>query len=137
LGAEARQNAVAALEVAKAGADPVAREPSFSVLANVGFIALVQDWPELSEAVLALCLRECSLETAPLEAAMMVRIALIAVAALTGDDAVLNFGEFLLRASAGLSSLAREVIHGEILALKYLTPAELWSLSQQEAFSAS
>ncbi len=68
---------------------------------------------------------------------MIVRIALIAVAALPRDDAVVKLGEFLLGASAGLSSLAREVIHGEILALKYLTPAELWSLSQQEAFSAS
>jgi hypothetical protein len=137
LGAEARQTAVAALQVTKAGTDPAERERSFSVLAGVGFIALVQDWPELAEGVLALCLRECSSETVLSEAAMIVRIALIAVAALPPDDAALKFGEFLLDASASLSSPAREIIHDEILALKYLTPAEPWSLSQQEAFSAS
>jgi hypothetical protein len=137
LGTEARENSVAALQEAKAGTDAVERERAFSVLANVGFIALAQDWPDLSEAVLALCLRESNLETSPLEACKMVRIALIAVAALPKEDAVQKFGEFLLAASARLSPPARDVIHDEILALKYLTPAESWSLSQPEAFSAA
>jgi hypothetical protein len=137
LGTEARENSVAALQEAKAGTDAVERERAFSVLANVGFIALAQDWPDLSEAVLALCLRESNLETSPLEACKMVRIALIAVAALPKEDAVQKFGEFFLAASARLSPPARDVIHDEILVLKYLTPTESWSFSQPEAFSAA
>jgi hypothetical protein len=134
---EARQTAVAALQQAKAGTDASDRERAFAVLANVGFMALAQGWPDLSDAVLAFCLRESNLETSPLEACKIVRIALIAVATLPRDDADRKLDEFLLEASARLSSPARDVIHGEILALKYLTPAELWSLSQSEAFSAS
>ena len=49
---EARQNAVAALQGAKTDRCPD-REHAFAVLANVGFMALAQDWPDLSDAVLA------------------------------------------------------------------------------------
>jgi hypothetical protein len=137
LEAKACQNAVAALQQAKAGTDARDREHAFTVLANVGFMALAQDWPDLSDAVLAFCLRESNLETSPLEACKIVRIALIAVATFPRYDADRKLDEFLLAVSARLSPPARHVMHDEILALKYLTPAEFWSLSQSEAFSAS
>jgi hypothetical protein len=136
LDSETRQNCVAALREARIGATPSDRERSFEVLANVGFIALLQEWPDLSEAVLALGLREADSETSLSEANMLVRIALIAVAAFSIDDDNLKLNEFLFNVLARVSRTACEVIHDQLLAIKYLTPADFWNLSQCEALSS-
>jgi hypothetical protein len=133
---ETRKNCIAALQDAQAGTDPGERERSFGVLANVAFVALVQDWPDFAEAVLALCLREANAQTSPPEADMLMRIALIAAAAFPIADANLKLNEFLFTVAARVSPAARRVLHDEILAMKYLTPADEWNLSQSEAMSA-
>jgi hypothetical protein len=136
LDGETRKNCIAALQDAQAGVDPGERECAFGVLANVAFVALVQDWPDLAEAALALCLREANAETSSPEADMLVRIALIAIAAFPISDANLMLNEFLFSVSARVSPAARRVLNDEILAMKYLIPADEWNLSQSEAMSA-
>lgn len=63
-------------------------------------------------------------------------MALIAVAVFPITDATLKLSEFLFNLAARMSTTACEVLHDEILAMKYLTPAVEWDLSQSEAMSA-
>jgi hypothetical protein len=127
LGSEAREECIKALQKAKLGTDLTNRELAFGVLANVGFIALIQDWPDLSDAILTVCLRELTSDTPPSEAGTVVGTALIAAATLPEQDAARRLGELLLNASARLSEPARRVLHEEIITLKQIRPQKLGS----------
>jgi len=105
-------------------------------LARLGYVALTQVWPELAETILSVSLKECDATLSPSEVGPVVRMAMIATAALTSENAKLKLNEFLLELGTRLQEAARAALRSEILALWHVTASEEWYLSQSEALSA-
>jgi tetratricopeptide (TPR) repeat protein len=112
------------------------RRRTINVLARLGYVALTQVWPELAETILSVSLKECDATLSPSEVGPVVRMAMIATAALTSENAKLKLNEFLLELGTRLQEAARAALRSEILALWHVTASEEWYLSQSEALSA-
>jgi hypothetical protein len=110
-------------------------EPAIRRLAQLGFIALAQNWPELSRAALTYCARLRGSALSPEDVTAFVRTALILSSALPEDSALQVLEEFFTRLTASLQGDARAALRYELMILRYLAPVERWRFARAEALT--